>query len=172
MKKIILLAVVFAAFFGLNKISAQTTSSTTLNVVLSSVQAIEVKESSVAINFTTSAHYSSGVSAAQANHITFASTDKFNISVSAPDLKGGVGGDIPISTISLKPTLASSVTTLTAPTANDIAALSSTPQTLFSSTSGTTEGKLDVTYKASGGSQYLGKTGAYTSVITYSIAPN
>jgi hypothetical protein len=174
MKKLLIITSVLITAFSVNKASAQTTGSTTLSVTLTKTQSITVNQTNVGLNFLTSADYLNGVNAAQANHLTFASTSGFSISAKAgTDLTGGTGGDIPISTVNITPTTGTIGTspggTATAqPLSKTTAAIIYTSGT--ASTGGTAQASLNIDYKASG-TDYLNRTGTFSSVITYTIAP-
>ncbi|MEJ5964306.1 hypothetical protein [Pedobacter immunditicola] len=174
MRKLSIIAVVFVTGLTANTASAQLSGATTLNVTLAATQSITVNNPTVALNFGSSANYLSGVNAEQADHLTFASTSGFTISASASgDLTGGTGGAIPISTVKITPTPGSLDESLGG-TATAID-LSTAVVPIYTSgtktTGGTTQASLDVDYRASGGTNYLNRTGTFNSTITYTIAP-
>jgi len=179
MKKLFIIAAVLITGFTINKASAQTTTGTTdLKVTLNAVQSITVNNPTVGLNFTNSADYLTGVNTTQENHLTFASTSGFSITAKAgTDLTGGTGNDIPVSTVTITPSTGTignppgGTPTITASPLSKAAAVTiySSPSTITSG--GTTQASLDVNYNASGGTNYLNRTGTFTSTITYTIAP-
>jgi len=181
MKKLFIIAVVLITGITANKVSAQdkSTGTTTLSVTLDAVQSITVNQNAVALNFTTSANYLTGVNAIQANHLTFASTSGFAITAMAgSDLTGTgtTGGPIPISTVKITASPGSTGTLPVVPSTAEQPLSKDAPITVYSSPSivtagGTTQANLNINYMASGGTNYLNRTGTFSSTITYTIAP-
>ena len=177
MKKFLLTAAFFLTAIIFSEVKAQTTTSTaTVTVSLTAVQSIKVNSPAVAINFRRSTDYLNGVNAPQTDHITFSSTAGYTISaLAATDLTGGTGGSIPISTIDITPTQGTLTSagqlSATKPLSLTVPAVIYSTASTPTGSGGTTEAKLSVNYKASGGADYLNRTGAFSSVITYTIAP-
>jgi hypothetical protein len=176
MKKLLLTAAFFLTAIIFSEVKAQTTASTTLTVNLTAVQSIQVNQATVAINFGSSTDYLNGVNAPQTDHITFSSTAGYAITaLAATDLTGGDGGSIPISTINITPTqgtkTSNGLLSATKPLSLTVPALIYSTASTPTGSGGTTQAKLSVNYKASGGSDYLNRTGAFSSIITYTIAP-
>ncbi len=172
--KIKLLAAVAAmAVTGIQTLNAQQLNDdVTLNVTLVAVQNISVNsgQTTVTITFNESSDYLNGVSSPQLAHLEVSSTDDFVVKVStASDLSDG-SNTIPVNTITVTPVYASG----TDPGATATAvALSTTATTILSSTNGTTKALYDVTYDASGGSDYVNKpAGTYSTMVTYTISPS
>jgi len=176
MKKLFIIAVVLITGITANKVSAQTTLSATgalpatLTLTLNPALSITVMTPDVGLNFETSADYLDGVKTTQSDHLTFASTSGFSITAKADgNLKGGTGGEIPINTVTITPTDGTKKAGGTVTSQRLLA----TPVTIYTSgsktTGGTTEASLDMDYKASGGTDYLNRTGTFTSTITYTI---
>lgn len=187
MKKLFIIAVVLTTGLTVNEVAAQTgplAGTTTLSVTLAAAQSITVNQAAVELSFTKSADYLNGVSAPQANHLTFASTSGFTITATAAtDLTGGIGDDISINTVTITPT-AGDIGTLPDGTAEAKALIKASPVTIFTSgpghtagagaKGGTTQASLDIDYKAKqiNEGDYLNRTGKFSSIITYTIAPN
>ena len=172
MRKVILTLTIVLSVFMINAAKAQTTTATAIvNVTLAAVQSIAVTQGTVTIPFATSADYNTGVTVAQADHLTASSSGQFFIRVkSNADLTGPAAATIPISTISLTPT-AGTTAAPGSPVYNTIASLSTSDQDLVTSTGGCNAAKFNVSYKASGGANYLNKAvGTYTATLTYTIA--
>lgn len=161
---------------------AQTTqATTTLNVKLNALYSITVNQPTVEIDFNSGSDYLTGVTSTQADHITTFcnAAGGFVVSVKGDgDLTGPVGTDaIPLN--SIKVTAANGTKTLsTDPTdyANKLA-LTTTNQTLFTSTVGTTQATFNVAYFADptvAPTKYLyvptDAPATYTGTITYTIA--
>lgn len=179
MKKTILLAFLGAGLFTAN---AQTNQAT-LNVILSPVQSIIVNATPVELNYVNAKDYTDGVSSeAMSDHLTVYSTGGFQVSVSVPSDTFGNG--ITDNNVTIN---ASGITVLAAKGSTDDAgstylpavSLSVNAKPLFSSKTGGTANKYNVTYKGAGGNAYVGKkhtigaaTTTYTTLVTYSIAAN
>jgi hypothetical protein len=146
------------------------TATSTLNVVLADVVSITVNpsNSTVNLNFATSADYQNGVnSGVLADHLTIASTQSFTVTVKSDgDLVNGAE-NIPIGDIGIT---ASAGTGSPVGTPGAVAALSSTDQSLITSTNPTLESKYSMQYAATGGTDFIGLTaGTYTATITYTV---
>jgi hypothetical protein len=177
MKRLFLCAAVFMAAAVFNEVNAQAVSATTqptLNVTLSDIQSIVVNNADIDLNFTTPSNYSNGVRNTLMNHLTVTSSGKFIVKVKAAGTHltksaTATGSPIPVSTISLTPTLAG--TTFGTSTPTTITALTNADQTLYANTEGTTSSSINVSYKAAGGADYLNRTGSFTTTLTYTISP-
>lgn len=170
------------------KINAQTTANSTLNVVLSDVRSIKVNPSqtNVSLIFANAADYNNGVSSNQVGHLEVTSTGGYAIKVksSGPTLVNGANA-IPVNTITLTPTTGTqaapsgNVVGISIPGANNVqkasllsAILNPTAVDFISSPTGATKLYYDVKYQASGGTSYINKAaGTYSTTITYSIEP-
>lgn len=170
--KILALTVLGLAYAGLsNEAKAQATGQANLTVALSDVVALTVASPNVSIPFTTAAHYQTGNSTTQTNHVSVTSTGDYIVKVKA--LAGNLtdgSNNIPVSTIAVTPTVASG----NAPGLSNVSGLTTTGQALATSTTGgTVETVFNIQYTASGGSDYVNKpAGNYTATIEYSIEPN
>jgi len=186
MKKLFIIAAVLITGITANKVSAQdkSTGTTTLNVTLDAVQSIKVNNSTVDLSFTTTADYLNGVNAPQPNHLTFSSTSGFFITATAAtDLTGGTGDPIDISTITITPK-AGNIGNFPAGALTPTNLVKATAVTIFTTgpghlaggtpTGGTTQASLNIDYTAKTKvlGDYLNRTGKFSSLITYTIAPN
>jgi len=160
------------AVLGIHSVSAQQLSDdVTLNVTLVAVQNISVNatQTTVTLTFEEAGDYLNGVSSSQPNHLEVASTDDFvvKVSTSTDNLVNGTN-TIPVSTITVTPAYASG----TDPEATESAqTLSIGAKTILTSTTGTTQAFYNVTYDASGGTDYINKpAGTYTTTVTYTIS--
>lgn len=186
MKRIILTsAVILATAVGLFAQTAPTTKSSTvaLNVILHKVQSIEVTSlAPVELNYKNVADYNSGVQVKENNHLSVFSVGGFEVKVksAATDLTSAATEKIQSSGITVK---------AEAGTNNDLGAsanyapevsLGTSPQTLFSSTSGGIDQRFNVEYKGDKNLVYAsaGKfvnaagesaTTIHSTTVTYSI---
>lgn len=166
-------------------LDAQTTTNTTLNVVLNDVRSIKVNPSqtNVSLIFNNADDYTNGVFSNQASHLEITSTGGYIVKVksSGPNLTNGVN-TIPVNTISLTPTVSSSQSANTIGATGSTGAvvvkivstttLSSTDAQFINSPTGSTKIFYDVKYASTGGPNYINKpAGTYTTTITYSIEP-
>lgn len=136
---------------------------------------ITVNNPTVTLDFSTAGNYISGVHSGSAtnDHITVSSTSGFQVNVKGSgDLVNG-SSSIPLSSIIVTPSNGSQ-TIMPAPAYTaTTGGLSTSDQTIISSTASTTSAKFDIDYYAQGGSNYIGKTaGTYSATITYSIVPD
>jgi len=174
MKKIFTLTAILFVGFSLNKVKAQTTGTTNLNVSIQGIQSIIVADANVDLPFTSPADYANGVTAIKSGHLTVTSSGIFSVSVKAAgDLTGPASATIPVNTVSITAAAIGSPA-LTGYTFASNAALTSavsgTP--VMHSATGVTTATVNVTYKAAGGNPYLNKAdGTYTTILTYSITP-
>ncbi|ALM47790.1 hypothetical protein AMR72_02065 [Flavobacterium psychrophilum] len=183
MNKFFKTAALAAILLSANSIIAQDskTGTTTLNVNLGSVLAIEVANPSVTIQMTTAAHLRDGNSSSElSDHVKVTATEGYTVTVQAStDLTNG-GVEIPVSTVKIKTEKGSYLgasgstaptTTPTFPTTEP--ALSATaPVQIIESSTGDFRG-FNVTYTipAEETPAYLDKaTGVYTTTLTYTIA--
>lgn len=165
-----------------NLLNAQASANATLNVVLSDVRSIKVNpaQTSVSLTFSNVDDYNNGVSSEQNAHLEITSTGGYIIKVraSTANLVNGPN-TIPANTVLLTPKQSSTgvASTGTGNSVNNTANLTpvnlgASPATIISSTDGATKIFYDMTYKASGGPQYINKAnGTYTTTITYTIEP-
>lgn len=146
------------------------TATSTLNVVLTDVVSITVNPSSstVSLNFGTSADYLNGVnSGVLADHLTVASTQSFTVTVKSDgDLING-SESIPIADIGVT---ASAGTGSPVGTPGSVASLTTSDQSLITSSNPTLESKYSMQYSATGGADFIGLTaGTYAATITYTV---
>jgi hypothetical protein len=173
-KKILGITMACLAGVGISiKTNAQATANANLNVVLADIKSIKVNpaQSTVTLNFATSADYLDGVFITQAAHLEITSTSGFQVKVKAAtaSLVNGVS-TIPVSTILLTPTL--SAGSVDEGAAFTPVSLSATPQPILNTPNGNARIYFDMQYKASGGQDYINKAaGTYVTTITYSIEP-
>ncbi len=179
-KTIFLFSLVAGAFVA----KAQTA---TLNVVLHPVQSIVVNTANAEVDlvYDDATKYDEGVTAVVSDHLQVYSTGGFEVSVSVP--AANIGNDITTGTGSAETIAASGITVQAADgsttnTGSDFTpgavALSTTAVPLFSSSTGGSANKYNVTYKGAGSDAYVGKhfngtsETTYTTEVTYSIVAN
>ncbi|EOR93727.1 hypothetical protein ADIARSV_3067 [Arcticibacter svalbardensis MN12-7] len=176
MKKNLLFVAILLAGVSFNKANAQ---NATLTLNLAALQSIKINTVAVNIDFATAADYTNGKSSgAIADQIEIVSTGIFTVSVAAsgPLSTGTAINDIPLSALTLTPTLASSSTTIV-PTLNVVTTLApAVPKAFIKSAVGTSNAKFSVNYGISpgvGSVNLLNRpAGAYKTTVTYTIAPN
>lgn len=168
--------------FSNNSLNAQASANATLNVVLSDVRSIKVNpaQTSVSLTFSNVNDYNNGVTSEQNAHLEITSTGGYIIKVrsSTANLVNGPNS-IPANTVQLTPkqnstgvAAAGVNNAVSKPASLTPVNLSASPSTIISSTDGATKIFYDMTYKASGGPQYINKAnGTYTTTITYTIEP-
>ena len=165
----------FCACLGItNTTYAQASDNATLNVVLADVRSIKLNpaQSTVQLNFKTASDYQNGVVENQNAHLEVMSTGGFQVKVrsSGLSLVNGIN-TIPVSTISLVPSLSSGYVDMGA--SFQTVTLSPTQQQMISTPNGTTKIVFDVRYMASGGQPYIDKkAGTYVTTITFCIEPS
>jgi len=154
----------------------QTSDNVTLNVTLEQVQSISVNTNQKTVNlvFQSASDYQDGVSSTQVDHLNVSSTTSFQVKVTAlGDLSNSTSGDaIPVSTITVTPTVSSGYSGPAEETLTGTSLSTSDQGIINSGTNGTVETHYDVEYKASGGENYINKSvGTYTTTVTYTISP-
>ena len=152
----------------------QTSDNVTLNVTLAQVQSISVNtaQKTVTLAFQSASDYQYGVSSTQVDHLNVSSTTSFQVKVMASgDLSNGTD-EIPVSTITVTPTVNSGYSGPAEETLTGTSLSTSDQGIINSGTNGTVETHYDVEYKASGGENYINKSaGTYTTTVTYTISP-
>lgn len=157
-----------------DNIYAQASDNATLNVVLADVRSIKLNpaQSTVQLRFNNANDYQNGVVLNNQAHLEVTSTGGFQVKVksSGPSLQNGTN-TIPVSTISLTPTLNSGYAD--AGLGLQTVTLSATQQQLITTPNGSTKIVFDVRYTASGGQPYINKpAGTYVTTVTFSIEPS
>ena len=171
----------------LNNSNAQVSANATLNVYLADVRSIKINPSQTVVNlsFLNANDYSNGVANLQSSHLEVTSTGGYIIKVKASsnNLVNG-SNNIPVSSINLKPTLATSSTGVAT---NSVAGggaalasiylyevgLSAAPKLIVESGKSAAKALYNIIYKANGGPDYINAVpGNYTTTITYSIEPD
>jgi hypothetical protein len=155
-------------------IYAQASDNATLNVVLADVRSIKLNpaQTTVQLNFNNASDYQTGVILSQNAHLEVTSTGGFQVKVksSGASLQNGTN-TIPVSTITLVPSLSSGYTDMGA--SFQTVTLSSTQQQMITTPNGSSRIVFDVRYSASGGQPYIDKpAGTYVTTITFSIEPS
>ena len=186
MKKIFKIASVAIIALMANTAFAQVTTqqdqaTTILNVNLAGTYEITVGQTSVDIDMNDPQHFIAGNdSGTQANHVRVSATGDYQVNVSATgELMFGTNS-IPVSTVTVTPTLGSylGAGTSTAPTmtltAQPLATVTALPagSTIISSTAGESLRGFDVVYAIpdTQAAQYLNKPeGTYTTTVTYTL---
>ncbi|WP_069660804.1 hypothetical protein [Arcticibacter eurypsychrophilus] len=176
MKKTLLFVAILLAGVSSNKANAQ---DATLTVNLAALQSIKLNTAAVRIDFASESDYANGKSSGViADQIEIVSTGIFTVSVmaSGPLSTGTAIDDIPLSALTLTPSLASSSSTIV-PTLNVITTLAPTvPKAFIKSLVGTSNAKFSVNYgilPGVGSVNLLNRpAGAYKTTVTYTIAPN
>lgn len=152
--------------------SQNSTTGTTLNIILNTIQSIKINESQkeVGISLTTASDYINGKATKKQEHIEVMSNTKYQVTVSASsDLKDKNNVVIPINTVTLTPSYGAIGTASNAVTLTPVT-LSLTDNTFVSSTQGDTKRSFDVEYRVSGGEAYMNKpVGSYSTLVTYTI---
>ena len=151
----------------------QASDNLTLNVVLADVRSIRLNpaQTTVQLQFANVTDYQNGVSLDEPAHIEVTSTGGYQVKVksSGASLQNGVN-TIPVSTITLTPTLSSGFAD--AGVAFQTVTLSSTEQQMITTPNGSSRIVFDVQYRASGGQPYIDKpAGTYVTTLTFSIEP-
>lgn len=155
------------------------TDNATLNIRLYPIQTITVNptQKTVDLDYKTTTDYTNGVSLAQADHLTVYSTGAFIVKVkSAASTLTGTKANIDANDVSISPLAGTSnqLANATYTPAN----LSSTDQTIISSTTGSVNKNFNITYKAAGAQKYVDKyfktenPTVYTTTVTYTIEAN
>ncbi|NKI28221.1 hypothetical protein HCG49_16835 [Arenibacter sp. 6A1] len=181
-KKTPILAIV-ALLIGF-AVTAQTETETasdnvTLNVNLHAIQSITVNASqkTVDLDYKTTTDYATGVTLAQADHLSVYSTGGFQVYVKAAGTEltnaSQINGDIAASDIKITATNGS------APIADvdnkATVSLTDSDQSILSTTKGAVNKNVNITYEAAGGDTYVDKYIAgqkpttYTTQLTYTI---
>ncbi len=181
MKKVTQIAsIAIIAFTGLASAQTATGKSavTTLNVNLDNAYDIQVGQSSVSIDMKTPNHFQQGNdSGKQTGHVIVSSNTGYEVKVVAETELSNNGITIPVSTVTVTPTLGAYKGTGTAPTVADVtltqnALAVGTEKTIITKNSGETKREYDVVYAISAeqANQYLNKTtGVYSTKVTYSL---
>ncbi|EOR93728.1 hypothetical protein ADIARSV_3068 [Arcticibacter svalbardensis MN12-7] len=152
-----------------------------LTVSLAALQSIKLNTATININFLTEADYANGKSSGViADQIEVFSTGLFTVSVTAsgPLSAGDSKNDIPLSALTLTPTLGSSFSTMTQQLYNTIAGTlyKDVPKALIKTSSGTFNAKFSVNYgilPGVGSVNLLNRpVGDYTTTLTYTISPD
>ena len=162
------------SFLATKSASAQAYSSdvTNLQVVIPELRSIKVNslQKDVVLTFATADDFKNGVSSKQTKHLEVTSTGKFQVKVAASSNLRNALNEINVNTISLTPELNSGVDPNTNNTYNLVNLKVNAPQVLISSNLGTVQSFFDVSYKASGGVEYIDKAkGTYQTVVTYEL---
>jgi len=152
---------------------AQASDNLTLNVLLADVRSIKLNpaQTTVQLQFNNIEDYQNGVNLDEPAHIEVSSTGGYQVKVksSGPSLQSGTN-TIPVSTITLTPTLSSGFTDVGI--AFQTIALSATDQQLITTPNGSSRIVFDVRYRASGGQPFIDKpAGTYVTTLTFSIEP-
>lgn len=162
MKKVVIASLVM--LMGITTQAQTKTDNATLNVRLNPIQTLVVNsgQKTVNLDYTSTSHYSTGVSSKQENHLNVFSTGGFEVKVKSSSAEltnastAGPNGNIDASTIQI---VASPGTqqALTDPNASykDPVTLSTTEGVLVSSTKGARDKNIDIEYKAAGNDAYL-----------------
>ncbi|MHB1922364.1 MAG: hypothetical protein ACYCOO_09020 [Chitinophagaceae bacterium] len=159
--------------FVCQNVSAQSTATSTLNVVLTAVQSVTVaNNSTINLAYNTASAYQNGVSSgALTGHVAVFSTNLFTVTVSASGPLTNGSYTIPINTITLVATAGTDNPTTVSTVTNVV--LSTTPQTLIHNTTGELTAPFAINYESSGGLSYINvPSGTYTATITYTISPS
>lgn len=188
MKKIIFLFTLSLGLFlggtAVSHAQSDTTGTTTLNVILHPAISIKVNDPTVTLNMITPNDYANGKDTTLLGHLTVVSTGGFSVKVKADGPLTSGSNTIPISDIQV-----SGAASSTNPATNGMAlpsgtftnnlALSTSNQTLFSTTtSGTSGSDIDVKYRAVGGPNFTNALQSisvpqtdqtFTATITYTI---
>lgn len=182
MKKVVRI-VSFALVLSTGLISQAQTSTgksaaTTLNVNLDNAYDIQVGQSSVSIDMKTPNHFQLGNdSGKQTGHVVVSSNTGYEVKVAAETELLNNGVSIPVSTVTVTPTLGAYKGTGSAPTVADVtltqnALAVGTEKTIIAKNSGETKREYDVVYAISAqqANEYLNKnTGVYSTKVTYSL---
>ncbi|WP_417350523.1 hypothetical protein [Flavobacterium alkalisoli] len=162
-----------------NSLFAQTedTAETTLNVNLGSSFEITVADASVDIDMNTPEHFQSGNTSGQkTDHVQVSATGEYEVKVIAStDLTSGAE-TIPVSTITVTPTLGSYLGAgdegSVSPTLTAQSLSTSTENTIISCDTGESLRGYNIEYSvpAASAAEYLNHTtGTYTTTVTYSL---
>lgn len=182
MKKVVRIAS-FALVLSTGLIAQAQTSTgksaaTTLNVNLDNAYDIQVGQSSVSIDMKTPNHFQLGNdSGKQTGHVVVSSNTGYEVKVAAETELLNHGVSIPVSTVTVTPTLGAYKGTGNAPTVADVtltqnALAVGTEKTIIAKNSGETKREYDVVYAISAqqANEYLNKnTGIYSTKVTYSL---
>ncbi|MEN9980790.1 MAG: hypothetical protein RIR67_1215 [Bacteroidota bacterium] len=182
MKKVVKNALLATVLFTGAVAAAQTatgkSASTTLNVNLDNAYDIQIGQSSVSIDMKTPDHFQQGNdSGKKTGHVIVSSNTGFEVKVAAETELLNNGVSIPVSTVTVTPTLGAYKGSGTAPTVADLtltqnALAVGTEKTIIAKNSGETKREYDVVYAISAeqANQYLNKnTGVYSTKVTYSL---
>lgn len=182
MKKVVRIASFAIVLFTGLVSQAQTTTgksaATTLNVNLDNAYDIQVGQSSVSIDMKTPDHFQQGNnSGKQTGHVIVSSNTGYEVKVAAETELLNNGISIPVSTVTVTPTLGEYRGAGTAPAASDVtltqnALAVGTEKTIITKNSGETKREYDVVYAISAqqANEYLNKnTGVYSTKVTYSL---
>jgi hypothetical protein len=159
---------------AVNGLFAQASDNATLNVVLADVRSIKLNpaQTTVQLNFNNANDYQNGVALNQQAHLEVTATGGFQVKVksSGTNLQNGIN-TIPVSTISLVPSLSSGYSDMGV--SFQTVTLSPTQQQMITTPNGSSKIVFDVRYNASGGQPYIDKrAGTYVTTITFCIEPS
>jgi hypothetical protein len=172
-KQIVIATLALAAFvLGTNTIQAQTTASTTVNIILSDIISIDAGSVAtngiVGFNYATSTDYNSPQNVTVANSLIVSSSNNFNVKVKAEGANFMNGSNvIPVDVLQVKAVPAGGTMVGTFKTI----ALSATDQELVSNATLGAKKSLSIDYSISAdkaSTVLLGKEpGTYTQKVTY-----
>ena len=150
---------------------AQSTAPVTLTVDLANISAIVIAPAFInpTISYTTQAHYANGVTLNQPDAMAVFSNRPYVVSVVATtDLQGPNSVTIPVNSVTVTPTTATTVSGLTLSAA---AIPTGTPAALLTSTTGTVGQTVSLAYSTVGAptANFLKPAGQYVATVTYSI---
>ncbi len=181
MKKVVTACVILLTAFLSKKATAQNGSSAVLNIVLHSVQTIEVggTDKNVSLEYKTREDYGDGVSVNRENHLKVYSTGGFTVNVRTSDLqlkstantKSIESGDI---TVSAAKGAANGMEVFTSAPVQ----LSGSDTAFITSATGAESKTFDITYAAKGDDKFINhftkdqNPTVYTTEVVYSILPN
>ena len=182
-KSVLMLLAIGGVFCGVGKSFAQS-GDVTLNVKLKPILNIAVSNGqTVDLEFATATDYQNGVTSDIADHLTVSSTSGFTVSVkSSGDLVNGTSPSLPIGDVAITSQDGSAhpIAGVDGTSLVSGLALTNAAQPIFTSTSGTALGTINVNYKAKLTDDDLDTQGiiintttgeqTYTATLTYTIA--
>lgn len=160
MKKVVIASLVM--LMGITTQAQTNTDNATLNVRLNPIQTLVVNpaQETVNLDYTTTNHYSTGVSSKQENHLNVFSTGGFEVKVKSSSAEltnastAGPNGNINASTIQIVASQGKEQALANADYKSAVT-LSTTEGVLVSSTKGARDKNIDIEYKAAGNDAYL-----------------
>lgn len=143
------------------------TGTTTLNINITNQAAIIVNNPTAALSFSLPSHYQLGRQLTHTNALQAFSNIPYSISVRASQALTSGSNTIPVNNVLITPTLPSPLGTISLTPVN----LSTTNQTIVSSTTATLQQLFNISYTtAAGNLAFIGKpAGTYTTTLTYTI---